>query len=72
MAGSALGQGRVANPTAMMFSPVMMLLHLKETAAANRLKAAIEKVYAAKTNGDARSGRQRRNRRLHPRRGRRA
>jgi isocitrate dehydrogenase (NAD+) len=41
------GKG-VANPTAMMFSAVMMLLHLKETAAANRLQAAIEKVYAAK------------------------
>jgi isocitrate dehydrogenase (NAD+) len=41
------GKG-VANPTAMMFSAVMMLLHLKETAAANRLQSAIEKVYAAK------------------------
>jgi isocitrate dehydrogenase (NAD+) len=41
------GKG-LANPTAMMFSAVMMLLHLKETAAANRLQAAIEKVYAAK------------------------
>src|SRR5579864_8714570 len=41
------GKG-IANPTAMMFSAVMMLLHLKETAAANRLQAAIEKVYAVK------------------------
>jgi isocitrate dehydrogenase (NAD+) len=41
------GKG-LANPTAMMFSAVMMLLHLKEIAAANRLQAAIEKVYAAK------------------------
>jgi isocitrate dehydrogenase (NAD+) len=41
------GKG-VANPTAMMFSAVMMLLHLKETAAAKRLQASIEKVYAAK------------------------
>jgi isocitrate dehydrogenase (NAD+) len=41
------GKG-LANPTAMMFSAVMMLLHLKEVEAANRLQAAIEKVYAAK------------------------
>ncbi|MFM2125705.1 MAG: hypothetical protein RL328_2156 [Acidobacteriota bacterium] len=39
------GKG-LANPTAMMLSAVMMLRHLKETDAAERLKAAIEKVYA--------------------------
>jgi isocitrate dehydrogenase (NAD+) len=39
------GQG-IANPTAMMLSSVMMLTHLKETAAANRLQSAVEKVYA--------------------------
>ena len=43
------GKG-VANPTAMMFSSVMMLRHLKETAAADRLKGAVEKVYTEKTN----------------------
>ena len=41
------GKG-VANPTAMMFSSVMMLRHLKEIAAAEKLKAAVEKVYAEK------------------------
>jgi isocitrate dehydrogenase (NAD+) len=40
----------MANPTAMMFSAVMMLRHLKETAAAEKLKAAVEKVYAGKKN----------------------
>jgi isocitrate dehydrogenase (NAD+) len=39
------GKG-VANPTAMMFSAVLMLTHLKEHAAAQRLQSAIEKVYA--------------------------
>jgi isocitrate dehydrogenase (NAD+) len=39
------GQG-VANPTAMMLSSVLMLIHLKELEAANRLQAAVEKVYA--------------------------
>jgi isocitrate dehydrogenase (NAD+) len=39
------GKG-VANPTAMMLSSVMMLRHLKEPEAANRLQAAVEKVYA--------------------------
>ena len=43
------GKG-LANPTAMMFSAVMMLRHLKETAAADRLKAAVEKVYTEKMN----------------------
>jgi isocitrate dehydrogenase (NAD+) len=43
------GKG-VANPTAMMFSAVMMLVYLKEQAAAARLQAAIEKVYASKQN----------------------
>ncbi len=38
------GKG-VANPTAMMFSAVMMLRHLREVDAAERLKNAIEKVY---------------------------
>jgi len=41
------GKG-VANPTAMMFSSVMMLRHLKEVAAAEKLKAAVEKVYTEK------------------------
>lgn len=42
------GRG-VANPTAMMASAVMMLRHLRELAAATRLQAAIEKVYADKS-----------------------
>jgi isocitrate dehydrogenase (NAD+) len=40
------GQG-IANPTAMMLSSVLMLIHLKELDAANRLQAAVEKVYAS-------------------------
>jgi isocitrate dehydrogenase (NAD+) len=39
------GKG-IANPTAMMLSAAMMLVHLKEQAAANRLRSAVEKVYA--------------------------
>ncbi|HML16456.1 MAG TPA: isocitrate/isopropylmalate family dehydrogenase, partial [Bryobacteraceae bacterium] len=39
------GKG-IANPTAMMLSGVMMLTHLKEQTAANRLQSAVEKVYA--------------------------
>jgi isocitrate dehydrogenase (NAD+) len=39
------GKG-VANPTAMMLSAVMMLDHLGETAAAERLQKAVERVYA--------------------------
>jgi len=39
------GKG-VANPTAMMLSSVLMLIHLHEHEAAKRLQAAIEKVYA--------------------------
>jgi isocitrate dehydrogenase (NAD+) len=39
------GKG-VANPTAMMLSSVLMLIHLKEHEAANRLQKAVEKVYA--------------------------
>ena len=39
------GKG-VANPTAMMLSAVMMLTHLKEQAASERLRSAIERVYA--------------------------
>lgn len=39
------GQG-LANPTALMLSGVMMLIHLKEMEAANRLQTAIESVYA--------------------------
>src|SRR6266852_3070462 len=38
------GKG-VANPTAMMLSAVMMLTHLKETAASARLQKAVEAVY---------------------------
>jgi isocitrate dehydrogenase (NAD+) len=41
------GKG-IANPTAMMFSAVMMLSHMREQAAADRLRAAVEKVYAEK------------------------
>jgi isocitrate dehydrogenase (NAD+) len=39
------GKG-IANPTAMMFSAVMMLSHMREQAAADRLRAAVERVYA--------------------------
>ncbi len=39
------GRG-IANPTALMLSAVMMLIHLGETDAAARLRAAIEKTYA--------------------------
>jgi isocitrate dehydrogenase (NAD+) len=39
------GKG-IANPTAMMLSSVMMLIHLREIDAARKLEAAIEKVYA--------------------------
>jgi isocitrate dehydrogenase (NAD+) len=39
------GKG-IANPTAMMLSSVLMLIHLKEFEAANRLQTAVEKVYA--------------------------
>ena len=39
------GKG-IANPTAMMLSSVLMLLHMKENDAAHRLQAAVEKVYA--------------------------
>jgi isocitrate dehydrogenase (NAD+) len=39
------GKG-IANPTAMMLSAVMMLIHLKEHSAARRLRSAVEKVYA--------------------------
>ncbi len=39
------GKG-IANPTAMMLSAVLMLIHLKELSAATRLQAAIESVYA--------------------------
>src|SRR6266851_2972344 len=47
------GKG-IANPTAMMLCGVLMLTHLKEFGAAQRLRAAIEAVYAAKkhTTGD--------------------
>jgi isocitrate dehydrogenase (NAD+) len=40
------GKG-IANPTALMLSGVMMLIHLKEMDAANRLQNAIETVYAS-------------------------
>lgn len=47
------GKG-IANPTAMMMSAVLMLIHLKENTAAARLQMAIERVYAGKqhTTGD--------------------
>jgi isocitrate dehydrogenase (NAD+) len=38
------GQGK-ANPTALMLSAVMMLIHLGETAAATKLQSAVESVY---------------------------
>jgi isocitrate dehydrogenase (NAD+) len=41
------GKG-IANPTAMMFSAAMMLDHLGERAAAERLQRAVQKVYAEK------------------------
>jgi isocitrate dehydrogenase (NAD+) len=41
------GKG-IANPTAMIFSAVMMLAHMGEQAAADRLRAGVEKVYAGK------------------------
>jgi isocitrate dehydrogenase (NAD+) len=41
------GKG-IANPTAMMLSSVLMLIHLKEYSAATRLQAAIEAVYREK------------------------
>src|ERR1700687_5898333 len=40
----------IRNPTAMMLSAVMMLTPLQETAAANRLQAAVERVYAEHTH----------------------
>jgi len=40
-----VGKG-IANPTALMLSAVMMLIHLREQAAAGKLQAAIERVYA--------------------------
>jgi isocitrate dehydrogenase (NAD+) len=40
------GKG-IANPTALILSSVLMLVHLGEVSAANRLRTAIEKVYAA-------------------------
>ncbi len=43
------GKG-LANPTAMMLSSVLMLIHLKEPEAAKRLQAAVEKVYAGRKN----------------------
>jgi isocitrate dehydrogenase (NAD+) len=47
------GKG-IANPTAMMLSAVLMLRHLKEPAAAQRLETAIERVYLDRkhTTGD--------------------
>ena len=39
------GKG-IANPTALMLSSVLMLIHLGEQSAATRLRTAIERVYA--------------------------
>ena len=39
------GKG-IANPTALMLSSVLMLIHLGETAAAQCLRAAVERIYA--------------------------
>jgi isocitrate dehydrogenase (NAD+) len=41
------GKG-LANPTAMILSSVLMLIHLKESEAAKRLQTAVEKVYAGR------------------------
>jgi isocitrate dehydrogenase (NAD+) len=41
------GKG-IANPTALMQSSVLMLIHLGEDQAATRLRAAIERVYTEK------------------------
>jgi isocitrate dehydrogenase (NAD+) len=38
------GQGK-ANPTALMLSAVMLLIHLRETEAAAKLQHAVEEVY---------------------------
>ena len=43
------GKG-MANPTAMMLSGVLMLMHMGELASAKRLQAAVEKVYKSKKN----------------------
>jgi isocitrate dehydrogenase (NAD+) len=43
------GQG-IANPTALMLSSVLMLIHLGEHAAAARLRSAIDQVYACQTH----------------------
>jgi isocitrate dehydrogenase (NAD+) len=43
------GKG-IANPTALILSSVLMLIHLGETAAASRLRSAIEQVYAEQKN----------------------
>ena len=43
------GKG-IANPTALILSSVLMLVHLGETAAANRLRSAVEHVYAEQKN----------------------
>jgi isocitrate dehydrogenase (NAD+) len=38
-----------ANPTALLQSAILMLHHIDESAAANRIQAALDKVYAEKT-----------------------
>jgi isocitrate dehydrogenase (NAD+) len=43
------GKG-IANPTALILSSVLMLVHLGETAAASRLRSAVEHVYAEQKN----------------------
>jgi isocitrate dehydrogenase (NAD+) len=43
------GKG-IANPTALMLSSVLMLIHLGEETAASRLRNAIERVYSEKTH----------------------
>jgi isocitrate dehydrogenase (NAD+) len=47
------GQGK-ANPTALMLSAVMMLIHMQETEAAHKLQSAVEAVYreGEHTTGD--------------------
>jgi len=46
------GKG-IANPTAMMLSAVLMLTHLQEFEAAERLQSAVRKVYAGKQHTTA-------------------
>ena len=63
------GKG-IANPTALMLSSVLMLIHLGETSAAARLRSAIERVYAEAEAPAAGRGRKCVDQRIHRRRDR--